>query len=491
MSYTVVIPTIGRQSLSDLLTRLEQASGPRADEMIVVDDRPAGAPLDLDRHDVRILRSYGRGPAAARNVGWRHAGTEWVAFLDDDVLPGFDWWEALRADLTGLPNNVVGSQGRVHVPLPQGRRPTDWERGTAGLASSRWITADMAYRRRTLAAVGGFDERFRRAFREDADLALRVQRQHRRLLVGQRSTAHPVRPAGRWVSVRQQAGNADDMLMRRLHGPDWRARAGAPRGRRSRHAAITAASAIALGAVVLRRRRTAGLAAALATAGIAELTAARLRPGRRTRDEIVTMALTSLVLPMTATWHTVRGAVAHRRAQPWKGLPDLVLFDRDGTLVVDVPYNGDPEQVQLMPHAREACDRLRGAGVRLGVVSNQSGVARGLLTADDVDAVNTRIGQLLGGFETWEVCPHGPEQGCACRKPAPGMVQRACEQLDVRPERCVVVGDIGADVQAALSAGAAALLVPTAQTRAEEVAAAPRTVRDLREAADILLGAAW
>ncbi|MDQ3465369.1 MAG: HAD family hydrolase, partial [Actinomycetota bacterium] len=242
---------------------------------------------------------------------------------------------------------------------------------------------------------------------------------------------------------------------------------------------------------VLRRPRPAAVAAAVTAAGIGELLAARLRPGPRTRDEVITMALTSIAVPFAATWHTLRGAVRHRKAPAWRGLPELVLFDRDGTLVVDIPYNGDPDRVELMPHARETCDRLRDAGVRLGVVSNQSGVARGLLTTDDVMAVNARISHLLGEFGTWEFCPHRPEHGCACRKPAPGMIHRACQQLDVRPERCVVVGDIGSDVQAALSAGAAALLVPTARTRAEEVAAAPRTVRDLREAADVLLGAGW
>jgi len=281
------------------------------------------------------------------------------------------------------------------------------------------------------------------------------------------------------------------MLMRRLHGPDWRRLAGAADGRRRRHAAITAALVAALGCAVLRRPPAAAAAALVGAAGIGELLSARLRPGPRTRDEITTMVMTSLLLPVVATWHSVRGMVRHRGAQPWRGLPDLVLFDRDGTLVVDVPYNGDPERVELMPHARETCDRLRDAGVRLGVVSNQSGIARGLLTSGNVAAVNARIAELLGEFGTFQVCPHGPSDGCACRKPAPGMVSLACELLDVRPERCVVIGDIGSDVDAALSAGATALLVPTAQTRAEEVAAAPRTVRDLREAADVVLGAAW
>ena len=71
---------------------------------------------------------------------------------------------------------MAGSQGRLRVPLPAARPPTDWERNVAALEGARWATADLAYRRAVLAEVGGFDERFRRAYREDADLALRVVR---------------------------------------------------------------------------------------------------------------------------------------------------------------------------------------------------------------------------------------------------------------------------------------------------------------------------
>ena len=102
-----------------------------------------------------------------------------------------------------------------------------------------------------------------------------------------------------------------------------------------------------------------------------------------------------------------------------------VLFDRDGTLVVDVPYNGDPQLVRPMAGALEALDRVRAAGLATGVLSNQSGVARGLLTLDQVASVNRQVEQLLGPFDVWEICPHGPEDGCACRKPAPGMILAA------------------------------------------------------------------
>ncbi|MGY1779832.1 HAD-IIIA family hydrolase [Geodermatophilus sp. SYSU D01036] len=494
VSCTVVVPTIGRPSLDVLLDALAAMPGPRPAELVVVDDRPAGSPLAVDRPGlppVRVVRTGGGGPARARNLGWRTARTEWIAFLDDDVVPDPDWYERLAQDLADLPADVAGSQGRVRVPLPEDRRPTDWERGTAGLATSSWITADLAYRRAALAAVGGFDERFPRAFREDSDLALRVMDTGSRLVRGQRWITHPVRPTDRWVSVRVQAGNADDVLMRRLHGPTWRQRADAAVGRRPRHLAVTAAGLAALGLAAARRPRAAAAAALAWAAGTAEFARARIAPGPRDRAEVTTMALTSAAIPPLATWHFLRGAVRHRRVTPWRGLPDLVLFDRDGTLVHDFPYNGDPDWVRPVDGARAALDALRARGVRVGVVSNQSGVARGIITRDQVDACMARLAELLGPFDTLQVCPHGPEDGCDCRKPAPGMVKAACAEVDVDPARTVVIGDIGADVEAAAAAGASGVLVPTPVTRGQEVAAAPRVAATLTAAVDDVLAGRW
>jgi HAD superfamily hydrolase (TIGR01662 family) len=491
---SVVIPTIGRPSLDVLLDALAAAPGPRPAELILVDDRPAGAPLRPDRPGlppVRVVRTGGGGPARARNLGWRTARTEWIAFLDDDVVPDRDWYQRLEQDLADLPADAAGSQGRVRVPLPEDRRPTDWERGTAGLATSSWITADLAYRRAALAAVGGFDERFPRAFREDSDLALRVMDTGARLVRGERWITHPVRPADPWISVRVQAGNADDVLMRRLHGPDWRDRAGAALGRRPQHTAVTAAALAAAGFAAAGRPRAATLAAAGWLAATAEFAWTRIAPGPRTAAEVATMAATSALIPPLATWHWLRGVVRHRRVRPWRGLPDLVLFDRDGTLVHDFPYNGDPAWVRPVTGAREALDRLRARGVRVGVVSNQSGVARGVITRDQVDACMDRLAELLGPFDTLQVCPHGPDDGCTCRKPAPGMVKAACAELDVDPARCVVIGDIGADVEAAAAAGAVGIMVPTPVTRREEVAAAGHSAATLTDAVDGVLAGSW
>jgi len=160
---------------------------------------------------------------------------------------------------------------------------------------------------------------------------------------------------------------------------------------------------------------------------------------------------------------------------PGRAAPGAVLFDRDGTLVVDVPYNRDPALVEPMPTALAAVQALRAAGVPLGVVSNQSGVARGLITPSELAAVNARVEEIFGPFDTWQLCPHGPEDGCPCRKPRPGLVLAAAEALGVPAAEVVVIGDIGADMGAAAAAGARGILVPTPVTRPEEVEAARET----------------
>jgi histidinol-phosphate phosphatase family protein len=179
------------------------------------------------------------------------------------------------------------------------------------------------------------------------------------------------------------------------------------------------------------------------------------------------------------------GAEAHPLHEP----PDAVLLDRDGTLVVDVPYNGDPARVVPVPGARRALHRLRSAGMKLALVSNQSGVGRGLITLDQVDAVNRRVEELLGPLGPKLVCPHTPSDGCRCRKPAPELVARAAAELGVAVDRCALIGDTGADVAAALEAGARPILVPNGATRAEETRMAAEVAHSLGEAVSMLLGA--
>jgi cellulose synthase/poly-beta-1,6-N-acetylglucosamine synthase-like glycosyltransferase len=326
-SFDVVIPTIGRPCLGELLQALaDQGVAAAGVRVFLVDDRvvdgtprngtdgsgslaevvPAAiAPIAV------VIPSRGRGPAAARNAGWVASGAEWVVFLDDDVVPAGTWLNDLTADLGGLATDVGASQGRITVPLPP--VPSDWERNVRGLERARWATADIAYRRAALAGVGGFDERFPRAYREDADLGLRVTGAGYRIVLGDRRVTHPVRPAGPWISLRLQKGNRDDALMRALHGPGWAARAGVPRGRRARHLATTAAGAAAAAGLLSRRRWLAAAGLGTWLAGTSELAWARIAPGPKTRREVATMLATSLVMPAVASYHWIAGNVAARR----------------------------------------------------------------------------------------------------------------------------------------------------------------------------------
>ncbi|GAA1115124.1 HAD-IIIA family hydrolase [Kribbella jejuensis] len=480
-AWSVVVPTIGRPSLADLLADLAAQPNQPA-RVIVVNDRPAEAPPVANFPGALVVPARGRGPAAARNLGWRRADTDWVVFLDDDVRLPSDWSALLLRHLESAAPRIGGVQARIDVPEPAGRRPTDWERSTAGLRTARWATADMAYRTTALEQVHGFDERFPRAYREDADLARRVRDAGWQLVRGERRIVHPVRPAGFWTSVRVQKGNADDSLLRAIYGPNWRTLTECGPGRLPLHLSTVAAAA----GLLTKHRR---IAAVLWAAQYAEFATRRILPGPRTAPEIARMLVTSAVIPFVAVGNRIAGWWRHPNSEAWPGPVRAVLFDRDGTLVHDVPYNGDPARVRLVDGAAHAVERLRRAGLRIGVVTNQSGVGRGLLTVGQMTDVNTRVDELLGRLDTWQVCPHAPEDQCQCRKPRGGLIRQAARQLGVPPHQIVVIGDIGADVSAARSAGARAILVPNAQTRAEEIVSAPARALDLAAAVDWVLGA--
>jgi histidinol-phosphate phosphatase family protein len=473
IEYSVVIPTIGRASLAELVMAVDQTPAPA--RIVIADDRPDPAPplkLPATSASLVVVRSYGRGPAAARNAGWRGTQSDWVAFLDDDVAVPADWCAQLVRDLSGLPDHVGASQARLHVPLPPGQRPTDEEKRTTGLVGAQWITADMAYRRSALLATGGFDERFPRAFREDADLGLRTVRAGYSIVWGDRLTTHPLIARGGWrSSLRAQAGNADNARMRAKFGRRWRKLTAAGSGRIGRHLLTVMGGGVALAAVAARRNRLATGAGTVWAFFTAEFALERIVPGPRSPREVVTMLVTSAAIPPLAIWHRLRGEITVRRAdrQPPPERPKAVLFDRDGTLIENVPYLTDPGRVQPVPGAGQTLAALRRNGIAVGVISNQSGVARGLITPDQLASVNARVESLLGPFDTWQLCVHGPTDACSCRKPAPGMVSAAADALGVSARDCVLIGDTGADVDAALTAGARAVLVPNADTRRSEV----------------------
>ncbi len=144
----------------------------------------------------------------------------------------------------------------------------------------------------------------------------------------------------------------------------------------------------------------------------------------------------------------------------------LLLLDRDGTLMVDVGYPADPGRVRLVRGAADAVRGLTAAGYVPAVVSNQSGLARGLITPDQAVAVHTRFVGLFadrsGVLLPCYYCPHGPDDGCGCRKPAVGLLRRAAEDHKMVGAPTVMVGDKPADAAAGRMFGATTVLLAPA-----------------------------
>lgn len=146
-----------------------------------------------------------------------------------------------------------------------------------------------------------------------------------------------------------------------------------------------------------------------------------------------------------------------------------IFFDRDGVLIEDSHYVGSVAEVRVIPGAAEAVRRARAAGYAVVVVTNQSGVARGLFPEAQVAAIHTHIETETGlTFDRWEHCPHHPDgtvaeftTDCDCRKPKPGMLRRAAAALDLDLSRSWIIGDRASDLEAGYAAGCRAILVRT------------------------------
>jgi len=158
----------------------------------------------------------------------------------------------------------------------------------------------------------------------------------------------------------------------------------------------------------------------------------------------------------------------------------LALLDRDGTIIVDKVYLKDPDGVEFAPGAVEGLRLLRDAGFALALVTNQSGVARGFFDGAAVERVHARLEAMLAaeGLHLAAIyyCPHGPADGCACRKPAPGMALRAMRDLGFQPDQAVFIGDSEADMGAAAAADIAGIRIAPgrAGAAADFLAAAQR-----------------
>ncbi len=172
-----------------------------------------------------------------------------------------------------------------------------------------------------------------------------------------------------------------------------------------------------------------------------------------------------------------------------------ILLDRDGVINADSDaYVKSLDEWHPLPGAIEAMARLYHAGHRLAVLTNQSGLARGLFGLRALEAMHRRLVRLLAAhgarLEAIYFCPHGPEDGCRCRKPAPGMFQRLLAERCLTPSRCLAIGDSARDIEAAEAAGIEALLVRSGKGE-RTLAARPDLARRLPVFADLAEAASW
>ncbi len=146
-----------------------------------------------------------------------------------------------------------------------------------------------------------------------------------------------------------------------------------------------------------------------------------------------------------------------------------IFIDRDGTINIDKDFLADPEDLELIDGSADAVKLANELGLKVIIISNQSGVARGIMTARQVDAVNSRLVEMLnsrgGKVDAIYYCPHHPKYGghvnCECRKPNPGMLLRAKKELDLDLEKSFMVGDKWSDVKCGENAGTFTSLVRT------------------------------
>lgn len=312
---SIVVPTFHRDvELARLLDCLAAQDYPRERfEIVVVDDACSkSAPAVVDqaaaRHPkatMRCLAGRGRGPATARNIGWRAAHGQIVAFIDDDAYPAQDRW--LREGVARFTDPAVqGVAGRVVVPLPSGR-PTDFQRNVARLESGTFLTCNAFFRRAALERVDGFDERFLVPYREDSDLLYRLQDAGGDYIQAEDARViHPA-PEGRFaVSLRLQRYSLYNALLYKQHPERYR-REIVPGTPYQYYAMLISL----LGALVALARGRFALARLFAAAwALLELRffLRRARGTSRRPRHLFDLAYTALLIPPLSIYWRLRGA---------------------------------------------------------------------------------------------------------------------------------------------------------------------------------------
>ncbi len=166
-----------------------------------------------------------------------------------------------------------------------------------------------------------------------------------------------------------------------------------------------------------------------------------------------------------------------------------VFIDRDGTLMRDVDYCGNPADVEVFEGAGEALRQLKKRGYKIVVITNQSGIGRGYYDERSYRAVAAEVDRQLGPgvIDATYFCPHAPNQPCDCRKPAPGMVRQAAQDHQIDLGRSYFMGDKDSDIECGRRAGTKTILVETGYGQSADHQAADAVVPDIPAAVHFIL----
>jgi D-glycero-D-manno-heptose 1,7-bisphosphate phosphatase len=170
-------------------------------------------------------------------------------------------------------------------------------------------------------------------------------------------------------------------------------------------------------------------------------------------------------------------------------LSPAVFIDRDGTIMQDVDYCSDPQQVKMFPRVAEALRRLKSKGFKVIIITNQSGIGRGFFTVEQYRAVEAEVLRQLGDgtIDATYFCPDVPGQHSSCRKPAPGMIVEATREHQIDLARSFLIGDKEIDAECGHNAGVRTIRVRTGFDRETAGSMADWVAEDLPAAAEIIL----
>ena len=315
-SYEVIVvddaPDDATKQLVESLARQSEPCSPRLRYIPVgVSAERSGAhlnsscPSPIHRPSGKSVTSL-HGPAVARNIGWSAASGEIIAFTDDDCLPAPGW---LMAGVAAFVDGVVGVSGKIHVPLES--TPTDYERNAAHLSTAEFVTANCFYLRSALVSVGGFDERFTSAWREDSDLFFTLLQHHDKFLyMPEAVVVHPVRPACWGISLRQQRKSMFNALLYKKHPSLYRQKiqAAPPWHYYCIVVALFSACITALGGLWLFACAAFGIWLCLT----ARFCFQRLRHTSHAPGHILEMMVTSMMIPPLSIYWRIFGAIKFR-----------------------------------------------------------------------------------------------------------------------------------------------------------------------------------